>query len=292
MKYEAIEQKSSEFSVKKMCEVLELEPSNYYRWKKNKEKRHEKQRKELLIVHEIEKIFEESNRTYGYRVIREALKKKEIEISEYKVRKIMKENGLYPETRKKYNPGRSGKKDGRYYKNILEQNFKTEEKDQVWVGDITYIKTVIGWVYLAVVMDLYNREVIGYAISKKIDAELVKRALGNALGKRGRKKGLIFHSDRGSQYASKGYQKMLEENGITGSMSRGGCPYDNSCVESFFATLKKERIYRREYVTMEEVKTDMFRYIELFYNRKRLHSVLGYMSPVEYRIKYDGGKAA
>ena len=292
MKYEAIEKYSSEFSVKRMCKVLELVPSNYYRWKRNKEKKQEKQKEELQLVRKIEEIFKESHKTYGYRVIREVWKRENIEISEYRVRKIMKENGLYPETRRKYNPARNRKKDGKYYKNLIEQNFKTEEKDQVWVGDITYIRTVLGWVYLAVVIDLYNREVIGYAISKKIDTELVKRALGNALAKRTGKTGLIFHSDRGSQYASKGYQKMLEENGITGSMSRGGCPYDNSCVESFFATLKKERIYRRDYVTMEEVKTDLFRYIELFYNRKRLHSVLGYMSPVEYRLKYDSGKAA
>ena len=134
---------------------------------------------------------------------------------------------------------------------------------------------------------MYNREVIGYALSKSIDTELVKKALGNAIGRQGVKEGLLFHSDRGSQYASKGYEKMLKENGIKGSMSRPGCPYDNSCMESFFATLKKERVYRRNYDTMEEIRQDMFRYIELFYNRKRLHSVLGYMSPVEYRLKYD-----
>ena len=175
---------------------------------------------------------------------------------------------------------------------MIRQNFKTEKVNEVWVGDITYIKTRIGWAYLEVVIDLYNREVIGYAISKKIDTELVKRALGNAIGRRGTKKGMIFHSDRGCQYSSKGFIKMLEENGIIGSMSRPGCPYDNSCMESFFATLKKERVYRRNYDTMEEVRQDMFRYIELFYNRKRLHSVLGYMSPVEYRLKYDAEKVA
>ena len=174
----------------------------------------------------------------------------------------------------------------------MQQNFKTEKKNQVWVGDITYIKTQIGWVYLAVVMDLYNREVIGYSISKKIDTELVKQALSNAITRQGREEGLIFHSDRGCQYSSKGYHKMLKEHNITGSMSRPGCPYDNSCMESFFATLKKERIYRREYGTMEDVQRDMFRYIELFYNRKRLHSVLGYMSPVSYRLEYDGMNVA
>ena len=129
-------------------------------------------------------------------------------------------------------------------------------------------------------------------MSKSIDTELVKKALGNAIGRQGVKEDLLFHSDRGSQYASKGYEKMLKENGIKGSMSRPGCPYDNSCMESFFATLKKERVYRRNYDTMEDVRQDMFRYIELFYNRKRLHSVLGYMSLVEYRLKYDVEKVA
>ena len=127
---------------------------------------------------------------------------------------------------------------------------------------------------------------------RETGVSLGKKALGNAIGRQGVKEGLLFHSDRGSQYASKGYEKMLKENGIKGSMSRPGCPYDNSCMESFFATLKKERVYRRNYDTMEEVRQDMFRYIELFYNRKRLHSVLGYMSPVEYRLKYDVEKVA
>lgn len=190
-----------------------------------------------------------------------ALEEKEIELSEYRIRRIMRENGMYPETRTKYKTMHNGKVNGRYYRNLLQQNFRTEKKNQVWVGDITYIKTNMGWVYLATVMDLYNREIIGYSISKKIDTELVKAALGNAIR-------------------------------IKGSMSRPGCPYDNSCMESFFATLKKERIYRREYDTMKDVERDLFCYIELFYNRKRLHSVLGYMSPVAYRLKYDGKEVA
>lgn len=292
MKYEAIEQYSKKFTVKKMCKVLEINSSNYYKWKRNRKKNEEKVKKELELVIKIEKIFNESDKTYGYRSIQASLKKENIEISEYKVRKIMRENGLYPETMTKYTPTRNDKTDGKYQENIIKQNFKVTEKNQVWVGDITYIKTKIGWVYLSVVIDLYNREVIGYALSKKIDTELTKQALANAIGRQGVKEGMIFHSDRGSQYVSKGYQKMLSENGMISSMSRPGCPYDNSCAESFFATLKKERIYRRNYVTMEEVRQDMFRYIELFYNRKRLHSVLGYMSPVEYRLKYDAEKVA
>ena len=153
--------------------------------------------------------------------------------------------------KKSLKPYRKGKADGKYYRNLIQQNFKAEKRIQVWGGDITYLKTKLGWVYLAAVIDLYNREVIGYAVSKKIDTELVKQALGNAIARSGIAEGLVFHSDRESQYASCGYQKMLAEHGIEGSMSKPGCPYDNASMESFFATLKKERIYRREYVTME-----------------------------------------
>lgn len=292
MKYEAIEANSSIFEVEKMCKALELKAPNYYRWKRQRDKGSEKRKQELLEIEKIEKVFEESHRTYGYRKIARELEKKGHEISEYKVRRLMRENGFYPETQRKYKPTHNGKVTGMYSKNRLKQNFRTQERNEVWVGDITYIKSEIGWIYLAVVIDLYNREIIGYEISKKIDTELVKRALANAIARNGLKEGLIFHSDRGCQYASKGYRQMLEENGILASMSRPGCPYDNSCAESFFATIKKEKIYRRRYVTMEEVKQDMFQYIELFYNRKRMHSVLGYMSPVAYRLKYDGSEVA
>ena len=136
------------------------------------------------------------------------------------------------------------------------------------------------------------REIIGYSLSKRIDAELAKRALSNALARNSDVSGLIFHSDRGCQYSSRSYRDMLEQYGILSSMSRPGCPYDNSCAESFFATIKKECIYRRKYVTLEEVKADVFEYVELFYNRKRMHASLGYLSPVEYRLKYDGLKTA
>ena len=175
-------------------------------------------------------------------------------------------------------------------KNVLNRQFKEQAYRNVVVSDLTYVRVGLKWNYVCVLVDLFNREIIGYSAGEHKSAELVKQALGNAIGRSGVAEGLVFHSDRRSQYASRGYQKMLAEHGIKGSMSKPGCPYDNASMESFFATLKKERIYRREYVTMEEVKADMFRYIELFYNRKRLHSVLG--CSVEYRLKYDGSKVA
>ena len=286
MKYEAIKANSTQFDVKKMCEVLEVNRRNYYKCVKRNEKKKLNDQKELEEIKMIEKIHKESDKIYGYRNITIEMRKRGIEIGEYRVRRLMRENGIYAEIAVKYKPQRNGKRDGRYYENEVKQNFKVDKINKVWAGDITYIKTSVGWVYLAIVMDLYNREIIGYEIGEKIDAELVQRALGNAIGRRGMSKDLIFHSDRGSQYASKKYQTMLEENEIKGSMSRGGCPYDNSCVESFFASLKKEKIYRRKYDTIEDVKKDVFWYIEIFYNRKRRHSTLGYKTPVEYRNMY------
>jgi len=292
MKHEAISVYSSEFSVVKMCEALEIEQRGYYQWLKGEEKRIEKRKAEIVLVEQVTEVFNESFKTYGYRRMHEALLAKGIKISEYRTKKIMRENGLYPETIKKQKPYPKQKNDNRYSENEIQQEFNYAESNKCWAGDITYIKTFIGWVYLAVVLDLFNREVIGYSISKKVDTELVKRALSNALSRKGRVDGLVFHSDRGCQYSSVGFNKMLELHGIKGSMSKAGCPFDNSCVESFFATTKKERIYRKNYVTMGDVESDMFEYIELFYNRKRIHSTLGYLSPVEYRMQNEANKTA
>jgi transposase InsO family protein len=210
-----------------------------------------------------------------------------IAISEYMTRKIMKENGFLPLVAKKYRPSHNGKSNGKYYPDLVNQNFTEESQNKVWVGDITYIKTRIGFAYLAVVIDLYNREVVGYAISKTANAELVKLALGNAIARAGGSvEGLIFHSDRGTQYSSKSFRKMLKEYGVISSMSRPACPYDNACSECFFSTAKRECIYRTEYLNIEEVKRDLFEYIELFYNRRRIHASLGYLSPAPFRLSY------
>jgi transposase InsO family protein len=213
-----------------------------------------------------------------------ALERKLIALTEYQIRRIMRENGMYPATQKKYNPhGRSKGKDT-YLPDQVKQEFCADKPNSIWVGDITYIKTLLGWVYLAIVLDLFNREIIGYSVSKKCDTELVKRALANALARtNGGEEATKFHSDRGTQYASKSFQAMLEKHGLIGSMSRPGNPFDNACAESFFSTAKRECMYRREYVDIDAVQTDLFEYIELFYNRKRLHATLGNLSPVEYR---------
>ena len=286
MKCEAVFANSSGHSVRKMCKVLGLKETTYYRWKKAEKRRNQRIREERKDILAVRKVFEENHRIYGYRRIRETLRESGKQLSEWKVRRIMRENGLYPEQIKKFKPGKSGKADGKYYENIVHQQFRPERPNEVWVGDITYLRTYVGWVYLAIVIDLYNREVIGYEVSKRIDADLACNALGNAIAKNGKPKSLIFHSDRGCQYSSKKYQQMLESNEITGSMSKPGYPYDNSCAESFFASMKKEYILRKEYGDISSLRRDIFYYIEMFYNRKRLHSTLGYMSPVSYRLQH------
>ena len=290
MKYEAIYAAQAcgrEFSVRKMCEALGLRAENYYRWRRHRREKAEREEKERETVAQIRRVFIENKRTYGYRKMRRAMEQQGIELSEYRIRLLMRKNGLYPVCMRKYRPGRSLVVRVPYVTDELKQNFAAREAGKILTGDITYIRTNIGWAYLAVVIDLYNREVIGYSVSQSMDSELVKRALGNAIARRGGLSGAIFHSDRGVQYSSESYRRMLQENGIKQSMSRAGCPYDNACSESFFATAKKECIFLKSYATMNEVKADIFAYIELFYNRKRMHSSLGYMSPVEYRLAHS-----
>ena len=301
MKYEAIREYSQEFNVRKMCKVLNLAESAYYQWLRRLKKREEKMESERELVNYMRGIFEKNRKVYGYRRMYIAMEKERQnlldsgkpvpaflneQISEYRVRNLMQRNGMFPVTTLKFKPYKNKKGDGRYVENIIKQDFKTTGLNEIWVGDITYIKTILGFVYLAVVLDLFNREIIGYSISRDANVELVKRALANALASTGGGgENTVFHSDRGTQYNSKSFQKMLDENNMTPSMSKAGCPYDNACVESFFSTAKRECIYRKEYATIDEVKQDLFEYIELFYNRKRMHGSLGHMSPVEYRLQ-------
>lgn len=287
MKYEAILRHSPIFTVERMCRALGLKSSAYHQWNRRRQERNARAEAYRELTQHVRQVFEDNRRVYGYRKMWRELVKGGLHISEYKVRKIMREAGLFPITTRRFRPGRSGRAEGRFFDNTLEQRFYASRPDEVWAGDITYIKTKLGWTYLAVVIDLFNREVIGHALSKSIDVELVKRALSSAIAKRGVTDApTVFHSDRGIQYASKSFMRMLADNGIVGSMSKGGCPYDNAVAESFFSSAKRECIHHTDYEDLEEVKRDVFSYIELFYNRKRMHSTLGYKTPVEYRLSY------
>jgi len=237
MKCEAVYFYKGSGTLQEMCEALGLNKSTYYKWLKAYNKQKEKQAMQAWKARAVRDIFERNKRVYGYRKMQRALEAEGINLSIYIIRKIMRENGLYPELQRKFKPYPYCKSDGRYSDNLLDRQFRVPELNEVWAGDITYIKSTLGWVYLAVVMDLYNREIIGYTVSKNINTELVKRALGNALPRNEQGNKILFHSDRGTQYSSVDYSRMLAENNMDGSMSRAGCPYDNSCVEGFFATL-------------------------------------------------------
>jgi putative transposase len=292
MKCERVFHLRKTYSIRKMCEALGLCHTTYYSWIKTKKRQESKKEEKVLLIEKVEKVFIANKRVYGYRKMQHALAQEGISLSMYRLRKMMRENGMYPQLVKKFKPYSRTKSPGRYSPDYVQQKFKTDGFNRVWAGDITYIKTKLGWVYLSVVMDLHNREIIGYSVSKEMNAELVRRSLGNAITQKEGNSDTIFHSDRGVQYASESFQKMLNQYEIKSSMSRSGCPFDNSCVEGFFASMKKEWIYKKDYVSIDEVEKDLFEYIELFYNRKRLHKTLGYLSPVQYRMKVGGGKPA
>lgn len=294
MRYEAMQRLRDQHSVRKMARVLGVKESAFYQWRRRQIKNAEKQQAQVELCSQVRKVFEKSRSTYGYRKMTEALAAEGIVLSEYKVRHIMRTSGMYPITATKYRPARSTKATGRYLDNLFSQDFSTTRLNQKWAGDITYVKTRLGWVYLATVIDLHNREIVGYDVSIRPDTELVCRALSYALSKRDIKESdqLVFHSDRGTQYASQRFQSMLEVNGVTGSMSRPGCPYDNAVAESFFSTAKREGIYRKRYSDITEVRRDLFDYIEVFYNRFRIQACLGYRSPVVYRSGIDLKEAA
>lgn len=290
MKYEFMDNHRSEFAVKRMCKALSVYESGYYRWKNRKKTSRETEDERLVLV--IREVHEASKKTYGAGRVRVALEEKGIISSIGRIRRLMRENGIYSITRYKHRPYPKEKVETRYTDNVINREFQVGKPDKAWCGDITYIRTETGWVYLAAVIDLFNREVVGYSISKKPNTELTKRAMANALSNRKPEEGLIFHCDRGCQYSSKGYLEYLETYGIISSMSRKGNPYDNACMESFFATLKKEWVYHRRYRDMEQLDNSLFEYIELFYNRKRLHSSIANRTPKEYYRMYKNGLSA
>ena len=265
-----------------MCRVLQISRSAWCEWNRREPEREEKRHARERLVEEIRKIHEESGRVYGSPRILQALKGTGVDCAKHHVERIMREEGIRAETKRKKIRTTDSRHGYSIVPNILNRNFESSEPNRKWVSDITYIATGEGWLYLAAIMDLASRSIVGWATSANIDTALVKKALDRAVANRKPPVGLILHSDRGSQYASYEYRKALWRNGIICSMSRKGNCWDNAPMESFFGTLKTECVHRRNYRTRDEARTDIFRYIEMFYNRKRLHSGLGYKTPESY----------
>ncbi|AQS60349.1 transposase [Desulforamulus ferrireducens] len=263
-----------------MCQVFKVSRSGFYAWLKREESSRAKQNKELLK--EIHNVYKLSRGTYGSPRVTKALKNQGITCSRNRVARLMRDYGIFAKTKRRYKATTNSKHSYPVAPNLLNQNFSANQPNQVWVADITYIPTDEGWLYLAAIKDLYNRKIVGWAMDKTMTRQLVLDALNQAVMRYRPLAGLIHHSDRGSQYASYEYQQALRGYGIITSMSRKGNCYDNASMESFFGTIKRELIYGSRYRTRAEARHAIFEYIEVFYNRIRLHSSLGYMSPVEY----------
>lgn len=267
-----------------MCLIFEVSRSAFYAWLNNPECKQKQEDKKL--VKEIRRIHEESRETYGIRRVKAQLEKDGIQCSRKRVARLMRENNIYSCLRKKFKATTNSNHSYPVAPNLLEQDFTAKKPNEIWLGDITYIPTEEGWLYLAAVEDVFNRKVVGWSMDSTMTRELTIAAITQAIGRQQPGKGLIFHSDRGVQYAAYDYQDTLRANGIIQSMSRKGNCYDNACMESFFSSLKKDLIYRRRFKTRQEAKLAIVEYIETFYNSRRLHSKLGYKSPNEYEQEY------
>lgn len=267
-----------------MCNMFSIERSGYYAWAKRKPS------KRKLLNEELDKkimaAFNTHKGRYGVQRIAEELRDNGEICSKNRVSKRMKYLGLQAKAKKKFKVTTDSKHKLPVAKNLLNRDFSTTAPNQKWVGDISYVWTEEGWMYLAVVIDLYSRAVIGWSIQPTMSRQLVIDALMMALWRRGFPKGLIFHSDRGSQYCSKEYQKMLKVYGIICSMSRKGNCWDNAIAESFFHSIKVELVYAEKYATRKIAKQSIFEYIEVYYNRIRRHSALGSKAPEVFENQY------
>ena len=280
MKYQFIQQQQKAFDVRLLCQILAVSRSGYYAWYKRPDGPRVKFNKTLTQT--INNIFTQSRQTYGYRRIQHALKQQGNVVGKYRVARLMKAANLAPKTQQKFKATTNSKHTLPAQENHLQRAFKPAKINQAWTSDITYIWTNGGRLYLAVILDLFSRQVIGWAMDRRMTEPLVINALNMALFRRKITSGLLLHSDRGSQYAANHFQALLKQNNIVCSMSRKGNCWDNAPTESFFHTLKVECIYQQSLTTREGAKQIIFDYIEVFYNRQRLHSTLNYQSPVDY----------
>lgn len=280
-----IEERRAEFPVAVMCRVLGVSRSGYYAWKKRPPSAAEQRRGEL--TERVREIHAEVKQRYGSpRMHAELVARGEV-CSVNFVAGLMKRAGITAKAKKRFVRTTDSNHPLPVAANVLDRAFDPTEANAVWVADITYIPTREGWVYLAAVEDLFSRRVVGWSLSASMTSRLVVDALEMAVGRRRPGEGLLAHSDRGSQYASEHYQRALAGEGIVCSMSRKGDCWDNAPMESFFASLKKELVHREDYATREAATASLFEYIEVFYNRVRRHSSLGFVSPAEFERTHN-----
>ena len=263
---------------------MEVSKSGYYSWKRRPRSLRSIDNEHLLI--EIKRVFWDNDSNYGSpRIYKQLHNKDHIPCSLNRIARLMQISDIVAIQKRKFKATTNSKHDYSVWPNILNRNFIVQKPNSVWVSDITYIWTFEGWLYLAAILDLYSRGIVGLAMDKTIAETLTLQALNQAVLRRSPPKGLVYHSDRGSQYAGNDFKALLAKNEFIGSMSKKGDCWDNAVAESFFHTLKVEFMHRMKFKTREEAKRKIFEYVETYYNRKRAHSSLGYMSPLEFETQ-------
>ena len=280
MRYACIHRRRRQHSIRKMCRLLRVSRSGYYDWSQRAESVRSLRDRELRLL--IRQIHLESGGVYGARKVHRELLRLGEDCGRRRVARLMREDGLKGCPKRRFRRSSNAAPEHPIAANLLKQDFKADERNQRWASDITQLWTRQGWLYLAVVMDLYSRRIIGWAMDRRVGRHLPVDALTMALGYRQPEGSLLHHSDRGPQYTSDDFRDVLKQHGIECSMSARGSCYDNAVVESFFSLLKRERVRGQTYKTREEAMADIFDYIERFYNRTRSHTYLGYLSPVQY----------
>ncbi|MFQ5382543.1 MAG: IS3 family transposase [Dehalococcoidia bacterium] len=280
VRFAFIDAEKASYPVRLMCRVLQVSRSGFYAWKRREPSKRAKE--DDALRPKVRAIFEENRRTYGSPRIQAELAEDGHAVSKKRIARLMMEEGLQAVIPRRFRLTTNSDHDDPVAENLLDRQFDPAGPNQAWASDITYVWTGQGWLYLAIVMDLFSRRIVGWCVDDNMETPLVTRALDMAIGRRLPSLDLLHHSDRGSQYASGAYQELLEEHGIKCSMSRRGNCWDNAVVESFFGTLKTELIYRRPWPTRESAHQEIAKYIELFYNTRRRHSYLGHVSPATY----------
>ena len=285
MRFQFIENHRDALPVTRMCKALNVSPSGFYAWRSRPVSAREMANREL--VKKIEAVYYDSYETYGSPRVYHELKAQDVACSENRVARLMRLRGLRAKQVRRYRATTKRNKRHPVAPNVLKRDFRADRPDHKWLTDITYIPTQEGWLYLAVILDLYHRGIVGWAMSERMTSALTISALKMAIRERRPGGGLIHHSDQGSQYTDGTYQALLRDHGIQASMNGVGTWYDNAPMESFFGTLKSELVHHRVYHTRDEARPDLFFYIEAFYNRRRQHSSLDYLSPEAYEQLYQ-----
>lgn len=273
---------SGMFPIKKMAIVLNVSRSRYYRWLQLPPSTH--RQRDIELAKDIIRIHKDNREVYGSPRIHKELKAQEIRCSRKRVARLMRENDLRARHKRPYKVTTDSGHEYPVAPNIVNQEFVVDRPNKVWVSDITYVRTLEGWLYLCIILDLFSRMIVGWSMGSRITTDLATESLVMACTHRNPSEGLIFHSDRGVQYAASAFCELLDTYQMVQSMSRKGNCWDNACAESFFATLKNEEIFLKTYKTRNEARMSIFEYIAVFYNRKRRHSFLDYVSPEEFEL--------